>query len=669
MERLRRRSIFIAPLIEALAASMACDLIRHRCSRKWIVAVLAIFLGCQLAGAQAASNSNAASPTVVIDTGKVVGQIDRRILGTNEVWPLGMAGAVNLSTDTVYPSFDRAMREASSTALRYPGGTVANLFHWKGAIGPQDERLGQTSTTTVPFDSVFGPDEFGSLLETYGLRGTIVVNTATGNAAEAADWVAYMTGRAIEAPSSGPADPHYWSALRAQNGHKEPYPVDYWEVGNEIGNNSYWMAGSATAFDVARGCTTAVCRYTFGGYGHFNNQRVGTYDDFTAAKSISNGTAGQFFYVQYPPVAPGSAMVMVNGQTWTEVSSLSGQGQAYTLDTNSGIIRFGDGVAGQVPPSGAQITITYDSGPHDGFVDFYKAMKAANPNAKICSAFGLNGDPFVIQNAQYDCVISHPYISGPSSSLPLSQYHPALMLAADTAESIVVNLQQQIAQYQPKAEVVITEYGHLGAAGPSDFPSHFHLTLSEGLYTANALLRWAQLDLPFALRHKLVDFVFTPLPVGAANVGATENAAIAGPDPFVSEPQAKVLGLFSRTMGTQRLDASIANNPTETGSWGVLPDLEVLASQLPDGTIGVIVINQSLQSDVTATLLPQHMVHGGTVNVLTVNGPSATSYNTQNNPNIVDLQQSTITVGTGSFDYTFPAHSVTGFILARGSGR
>lgn len=54
--------------------------------------------------------------------------------------------------------------------------------------------------------------------------------------------------------------------------------------------------------------------------------------------------------------------------------------------------------------------------------------------------------------------------------------------------------------------------------------------------------------------------------------------------------------------------------------------------------------------------------------MLTVNGPSATSYNSPQNPDAVTLQNSEINTGTGTFTYTFPAHSVTGFALTAPGG-
>src|SRR5262245_14961916 len=153
--------------------------------RNVLVMPLLVFAATIALAVALAPDADAASTTITVDTGRIVGPVNRRILGANQVWPLGMAGALDLTTGAVDPTFDVAMREAALTTLRYPGGTVSNLFRWERAIGPQNQRLGQTSTTTVPFDSIFGPDEYGKLLDAYGLIGNIVVNIGTGTAKEA----------------------------------------------------------------------------------------------------------------------------------------------------------------------------------------------------------------------------------------------------------------------------------------------------------------------------------------------------------------------------------------------------------------------------------------------------------------------------------------------------
>jgi hypothetical protein len=49
----------------------------------------------------------------------------------------------------------------------------------------------------------------------------------------------------------------------------------------------------------------------------------------------------------------------------------------YEQHPETGRLAFGDGVHGNVPPELAVITIFYESGPHDGFVDFYREVKEA----------------------------------------------------------------------------------------------------------------------------------------------------------------------------------------------------------------------------------------------------------------------------------------------------
>lgn len=623
--------------------------------------------------AVASARAVASSPEteIAVDSGHVLGTLNRGLFGANETWPSDMAGAWNPAINAWSPAFGAAVDGAGLTALRYPGGTAANTFHWRNAIGPQDQRLPQLSGTPAdpePSDSVFGPDEFGKMIEQHHLQGNIVVNFATGTAQEAADWVSYMTA------TSGP-----FAALRARNGHPAPYDIPYWEVGNEIGlgaGQSYWLAGEPTAADIAAGCTTDACLYTFGGTTAFTDQGVGSADDHRPAASLSTGKPNQSFQVQYAPIVPGTATVKVGGTAWTEASRLEGDTPTYSLDAKTGVIQFGDGVNGEIPPAGAQITISYDSGPHDGFAQFYTAMKTANPNVNVCSGFAVPpqasasvGTDFLQHAPHYDCVVAHPYVSGPPSTLPLAQYYPALMLKAENVGTNITSLQQQVRKYQPNARVIVTEYGQLGSGGPTDFPTHFHLTLSEALFTANALVNLADADVPLAERHRLNDYVFTPLPGGASTSGAVDNSMIAtDPGSVVSEPQASVMGLFSRDTGKLRLADTVTGNPVETSSQGDLPSLVVLASRRTGGSVNIIVINRSPDNNVTAAIAPTPVRHASTAQVLTVNGPSATSYNTAQNPDAVKLQNSEINVGTGTFTYTFPAHSVTGFTLTTPSG-
>src|SRR6516162_6686244 len=64
---------------------------------------------------------------------------------------------------------------------------------------------------------------------------TVNVEGRGATAEEAADWVEYANGSSISK----------YGALRASNGHPEPYRVRYWEIGNEIWGD--WVRGHSDA--------------------------------------------------------------------------------------------------------------------------------------------------------------------------------------------------------------------------------------------------------------------------------------------------------------------------------------------------------------------------------------------------------------------------------------
>jgi alpha-N-arabinofuranosidase len=123
--------------------------------------------------------------------------------------------------------------------VRWPGGNVAQDYHWMWGIGPRDERKMwvNLSWKNEPEPSDFGTDEFVQFCRNVGAEPSITVNVEGGNATveEAAAWVEYC---------NGPATSKY-GAMRARNGHRPPYGVKLWEVGNEIWGN--WVRGHSTA--------------------------------------------------------------------------------------------------------------------------------------------------------------------------------------------------------------------------------------------------------------------------------------------------------------------------------------------------------------------------------------------------------------------------------------
>jgi alpha-N-arabinofuranosidase len=130
----------------------------------------------------------------------------------------------------------RALRPAF---IRWPGGNVAQDYHWQWGVGPRDQRPTWTNLSwkNEPEPGDFGTDELIAFSRAVGAEPSLTVNVQGrgGTPEEAAAWVEYC---------NGPATSHY-GAMRAMHGHPEPFGVKYWEIGNEIWGD--WVRGHSDA--------------------------------------------------------------------------------------------------------------------------------------------------------------------------------------------------------------------------------------------------------------------------------------------------------------------------------------------------------------------------------------------------------------------------------------
>jgi alpha-N-arabinofuranosidase len=104
------------------------------------------------------------------------------------------------------------------TVLRYPGGSMSDTYHWKDGIGPLGERrVNEHFFSSRKQVVAMGTQELLELCEATGAAPLITVNTATGSAQDAADWVTYTNRKELVSSRTG-----------------KPLPrVRYWEIGNE----------------------------------------------------------------------------------------------------------------------------------------------------------------------------------------------------------------------------------------------------------------------------------------------------------------------------------------------------------------------------------------------------------------------------------------------------
>jgi len=136
------------------------------------------------------------------------------------------------------------IKQLKPAFIRWPGGNVAQDYHWMSAIGPRDQRATWTNLSwkNETESGDFGTDEFVAFARAAGAEPSITVNVEGRGATveEAAAWVEYC---------NGPASSKY-GAMRAANGHPAPFNVKLWEVGNEIWGD--WVRGHSDAETYAR---------------------------------------------------------------------------------------------------------------------------------------------------------------------------------------------------------------------------------------------------------------------------------------------------------------------------------------------------------------------------------------------------------------------------------
>lgn len=125
--------------------------------------------------------------------------------------------------------------------IRYPGGNFVSGYHWEDGIGDRDRRpIRYDYAWNVWEPNDVGIDEFMTLCKELDTEPYISVNAGNGTAAEAAAWVEYCNGAANTR----------YGAMRAANGHPEPYGIRYWGIGNEMYGN--WQIGHCDAETFAR---------------------------------------------------------------------------------------------------------------------------------------------------------------------------------------------------------------------------------------------------------------------------------------------------------------------------------------------------------------------------------------------------------------------------------
>ncbi len=574
-------------------------------------------------------------------------------------------GMYDAENGKVYDDFVEKTKEVNYGAIRYPAGTIGNLFKWKDSIGDVAERkdIILANTSRASETPTYGLDEHMAYVEQIGAKAVIMVAEASETPQDAADLVEYLN-----APNDGsnPGGGVDWAAVRAENGHPAPYGVTYFEIGNEMDNveQRYWLSyASAEGED-----KNYREKYALGDIVAVTNEPARVYG--TWVENTSTGKAGQEFYSQYAPVEPGSQVIYVNGTAWTEVTSFAGQAstaKVYTFDPATGKITFGDGVNGAIPPSGTRIRMDYRH-VHAGFEAYYDAMKAIDPNIKVLSCLETVYE-YIADNRKCDGIVKHNYPTSPGGTDQRTM-HDAYMNKAEELINAMVSNDAAVKQAAGRNDVTLatTEYGIIGIktvwTDGDNLNKDEGRILSRGLHFATILIAAAQTEKEVMIHQGFTAYSFG----GGAGLGSAGNVfnSLYAPDPndpsvTIESAMALAYKMYGNGHGDTVLNSFVENNPVidaaQTNDYNAL---RVLASKDSDGNLYLMVVNRDPENDLTSAIRLGGCALSGVGEVKILNGDSYASCNTPANPNAVAITEDTLTFpqGASSLYYTFPAHSV-----------
>ena len=613
---------------------------------------------------------------ITVDTSDDLREISKAMFGINHRYHNNGYSSWNATEKKIEDKFNAYVKEAKFGSIRYPGGTVSNLFDWKRSIGPAEKRkktVHGLPANSEPISPNFGLDEAMTwIYDDVGAEAVWVYGMGQGSAADAADLIEYLNAPA-DGGATNPNGGVDWAEVRAENGHPEPYGVTRFEIGNEIGYSQqrYWMDGRASG-------TNWMDTYIDGGRMSFDkNTRTVQDEDWRSSEANSNGTANQVRYVRYAPAVEGSVSVYVGGTQWQIVASLEGQGakNVCTVDETTGKITFGDGTNGNIPQSGQAITAAYQSD-RDGFKAYYQAMKqiAEELDMDIQVYCGSGEQVSFVKkmaekgyNAYYDGVVIHPYSDTNGGVIKDDDpefYEKVLGRSQQHNMSRVKDLVDAMNQYAPGMGKVPV----LSEFGVYNHNTQFVRAIGHAVYIANEMIDYIGFGTPYINKHCLVDY-----PYGADNLGSGSQCVIQaikqsdGTTDFVSTPSAKMFSIFNNMTGTTQVRQTIEGNSTYCTYQGYgVPLVKAISSKDKEGNTYITVVNNS-KDDVTNInlALDGRDLTGKEIQVWYLTSKSVLDENTQADPDKVTVQKTNVSATEETMKYTLAPHSITAFKIAK----
>lgn len=220
----------------------------------------------------------------------------------------------------------------------------------------------------------------------------------------------------------------------------------------------------------------------------------------------------------------------------------------YKLNQATGELAFGDGVHGNLPlykDSLATIRASYTA-VREGFTDFYKAMKAVDPNVKVLSClFDRKFIDYMGAKHPYDGVTVHPYAG--FRNLPkeesVDNYHDLVLSNSDeeadsTRHTVDVIRKTVSLERRAGMELLFSEYGIV----LSSITDQYSVSMDQALYGARIIISAIDLNMAFTSKHAITGII------GSAPC-------------FVVSPTGYMFKMFTRMFGPVKISSSITNNP------------------------------------------------------------------------------------------------------------
>ncbi len=504
-----------------------------------------------------------------------------------ELWGSNFLQSAPYSQTIADASFISATRQISISLMRWPGGNNADLYDWKHdqVIKPGrrlDDSRGVNLLRLLQF------------ARSVGAEPGITINFGTMNAQDAADLVEFLNG----APDSP------WGAVRASMGFTAPVGVRFFEIGNEENQPHMWYY-SWTAENPGK--------YFFGG----DEERRGRYDnganqDFDPLGSKGDffkvdGGPGQQYVLRFPPVRNVRVLWAASEdeirdhvyQEWSQVDDLSTQpadAKVFTLEAERGVLHFGDGVHGAIPPSNSYFLVEYTTYGHDGFLDFVQAMRAVSSSVPI--KIGAATLPFsdtqpitdtagmqAIFNAM-DFFVRHQY----NASFDYSNYDSRRQIATERVEHLTP---EKLPAYLQSIGISKT----LPAA-----ISEWNIFLDTAYWRVNRTLEGGVIAAEWFMRLLNAG---EAAPVLYANQFALHGgnlALIRTQTNHSLAPMAYVFEAFAPWWGSTVVSTTV-ESPTEPAADRPIPIVVATAARSPDGrTLRLAMVNNSASTTIDVRL-------------------------------------------------------------------